>query len=264
MRLEAESPTEGRWGPLPCFFFNGIFERRNPRVISASLGQGKSCQSQSSVAQVSRRGLLLISFRHAKHLGKDSKIHRQLLISKSPASISREPVWWLQCHVGQDRCEDFIRRMRGVLFLFRAAFTLTRWSQGLAILALQLGVACCRTNVVSHKMSPCKWRFLNQKLFADCKQDKHPNDATILQEFIVIMVFAQVHLSSALRGGQAMWPSLLKADHNLEFAQSRLVFQLGVACCRTNVAPRSSGSAKRRVHVPEDLLIRSCRRLQAA
>ena len=43
-----------------------------------------------------------------------------------------------------------------------------------------------------------------------------------------------------------MCPSLLKADHNLALAQSRsLVFQLGVACCRTNVPPRSSGSAKR-------------------
>ena len=50
----------------------------------------------------------------------------------------------------------------------------------------------------------------------------------------------------------------------LALAQSpSLVFQLGVACCRTSVAPRWSGSAKRWVHVPEDLLVRSYCRWQA-
>ena len=50
----------------------------------------------------------------------------------------------------------------------------------------------------------------------------------------------------------------------LALAQSRsLVFELGVPGCRTSVTPRWSGSAKRWVHVPEDLLVRSHCRWQA-
>ena len=124
-------------------------------------------KSKSSVAQVPRHGLLLINFTHAEQLSKDSKIHQfLLLISKSPASISRKPVWWLQCAVGQDRCEDFIRRM---------------------LLRLPVGVK-------------------------------------ILQS---------------------------------------LLSSLGLLAAEQVFTPRWSGSAKRWVHVPTDLLIKSCCQLQA-